>query len=156
MKRIAIVKDGHEGGFHINGTTGQVIQEGDLPEWGQGYVVAHLGERTGWYEQRLGQQLPDSIRSPEVIQVVDLEWSGLDPEGDEVHIEADNEYRMSKLAEILGLDLTDAESFESSPLLQKAIMSAQVDHTLSTHPTDEATLEEAEGKTFSEVQAANG
>lgn len=155
--RIAIIKAGHEGGIHIDALSGQVIQEGELPAWAEGYVVAALSERTGWYEKRLGIQLPEAIRKPEVILVDDLEWLGLDGEGDEVHIEASNDTRMECLAKHMGLDL-DAEGFEHSPLMQQAIARAEATHTYATHETDEATLEEAEGQTFGAIEkkAING
>ena len=153
-KRIAIVNGDLEGGFHINATDFQVIQEGpdSLPEWAQGVVVGLMGERNGWYEKRLGTQLPESVLKPEVLQFKDLEWLALDHNGDEVHIEADPEVRMANLATILGLDLTDAESFQNSDVIRNAVATAEIDATRFTQPTDEVTLAEAEGMSFAEAE----
>ena len=155
--RIAIIKDGHEGGIHIEALTGQVIQEGELPAWAEGYVVAALKERTGWYEQRLGANLPPHIYQPEVMKADDLEWLGLDAEGEEVHIEASLETRFENLATYMGLD-TSVEGYMDSPVLKNAVATAEIAHTYTTHPTEEATLAEVEGHTFGAVEkkAING
>lgn len=152
-KRIAIVHSGHEGGFFIDATTFQVIQEGDnLPEWAQGVVVGLMGERNAWYEKRLGQNLPQEIMKPQVMEFGDLEWLALDHNGDEVHIEADTEVRYNTLAKYIGLDLSDAESFMNSEVFRNAIARAEIDAGRLTKPTDEVTLAEAEGTTFEQVE----
>ena len=78
MNQIIIHKADQEGAFHIDALTGQITTPTDeRPEWAEGYAVALLGERTGWYEQRLGQQLPDNIRKPAMIDASDLGWIAL-------------------------------------------------------------------------------
>lgn len=145
---IAVMKDGHEGGIHID-IEGKVTTPTDeRPEWADGYAVALLGERIGWYEKRVGSQLPESMRRPEVLLADDVEWIGLDQEGAEVHIEANGDTRMTILAGLLEIDREDPSA---KSILDKAIARASVDETYSTQPTSEATLEEAEGKSFEEV-----
>lgn len=150
MNRIAIHKANHEGAFHIDALTGQVVTPvDDRPDWAEGFAVALLGERTGWYEQRLGQHLPDSIRKPEMIDASDLGWIGFDHEGSEVEIEADGDHRMDVLAGLLNID---REDFDGGALLENTLAEAEANHTYTTHPTDEATLEEVEGKSFEEIE----
>ncbi|UIY29207.1 hypothetical protein LZK73_21985 [Neorhizobium galegae] len=152
MNRIAIHKAGHEGAFHITALEGQIVTPFDeRPDWAEGYAVALLGERTGWYEQRLGKQLPDSIRKPEMIDVRDLGWIALDHEGSEVEIEADGDYRMDVLAGILNID---REDFDGERNFKDTLAEAEANHSYATHPADEATLEEVEGKSFAEVEKA--
>lgn len=155
MNRIAIHKANHEGAFHIDGLTGQVVTPVDeRPDWAEGFAVALLGERTGWYEQRLGQQLPESIRKPEMIDASDLGWIAFDHEGSEVEIEADADHRMDVLAGILNID---REDFDGEKTIGNVLAEAEAIHSYSTHPTEEATLAEVEGKSFEEVaKAAQG
>lgn len=155
-KLIAVHKEGQEGGLHIDAMTGQIATPpADRPDWADGYAVALLAERTGWYEQRLGTQLPDNIRAPELLQADDLGWIGVDAEGSEVEIEADHETRITILADLINIDRsTDA----GTKNFQNVLASAEVNHSYSTQPTDEATLEEAEGKSFEDTsrKAVNG
>ncbi|MCC5780514.1 hypothetical protein H7H48_15745 [Nitratireductor sp. B36] len=154
--RIAVHMEGQEGALHIDGLTGQIVTPNqERPEWADGYAVALLAERIGWYEQRLGHQLPEAIRKPQLLTAQDLGWIGVDAEGDEVEIEANAEHRMELLAGYLGIDRTD---FDQERNFAGAIAQADVDHTYVTQATDEATLEQVEGQGFSETQkkAING
>lgn len=150
--RIAVHKDGEEGAIHIDRLEGRVLTPADdRPEWADGLAAAMLAERVGWYERRLSSQLPEAVRSPDVIAFQDLGWVGVDAEGDEVELEADGEYRMEQLANMLGID---REDYEDEKNFKDAIASAEVDHTYKTQPTDEATLQDAEGQSFTEEQRA--
>lgn len=150
--RIAVTKSGHEGGIHIDALTGQIVTPPEQrPDWAEGYAVALLGERTGWYEKRLGEQLSESIRKPDMIDASDLGWVGVDAEGDEVEIEASHEFRMDVLSGLLNIDRQD---FDQERNFQNAIAQAELDHTYVTHATDEATLQEIEGTSFNEVAKA--
>jgi len=154
MNQIIIHKADQEGAFHIDALTGQITTPTDeRPEWAEGYAVALLSERTGWYEQRLGQQLPDNIRKPDMIDASDLGWIAFDHEGSEVEIEANTEYRMDTLAGILNID---REDYDGGLRLDSTVAEAEANHSYTTHPTDEATLEEVEGKGFEEVAKAIG
>lgn len=147
-KHIIVHKTGEEQAFIIDAFTGQIITPPqERPQWCEGYAAAMLAERTGWYEKRLGTHLPDGLRSPEVVNTADLSWIGVDEAGDEVEIEADATFRQQNLATILEMD-TSPEGFDA--LLDQHKVGAEVDFTYSTHPTDEQTLQEAQGATFAE------
>lgn len=149
MKNIIITKTGEEGAILVDRLEGKVITAADeRPEWADGLANAMLAERSGWYEKRLGKQLSAELARPETLAFEDLEWIGIDAEGDEVHLEADQDYRMDKLAEMMGID---REDFDGEKNFKNAIASAEANHTYTTQPTSEATLEEAEGKSFDEV-----
>ena len=144
--RIAIHKAGLEGAFHIDALDGRVVTPVDeRPDWAEGFAVALLGERWGWYEQRLGRNLPDSIRKPEMIDANDLGWIAFDHEGQEVEIEADSDHRMDILAGLLNVD---REDFDGEKNFQGSLAHAEATHSYATQPTSEATLEEAEGLSF--------
>lgn len=148
--RIAVHKEGEEGAIHIDAKEGRVLTQVDeRPEWANGLAAAMLAERVGWYERRLGAQLPEAVRSPELIAYQDLEWIGLDAEGDEVHLEADAEFRMNLLAGMMGVDRQD---YDDEKNFKNAVASTEVEHTYRTQPTDEATLQEAEGQQFTETE----
>lgn len=149
MKNIIITKTGEEGAILVDRLEGKVITAADeRPEWADGLANAMLAERSGWYEKRLGKQLSAELARPETLTFEDLEWIGIDAEGDEVHLEADQDYRMDKLAEMMGID---REDFDGEKNFKNAIASAEATHTYTTQPTSEATLEEAEGKSFDEA-----
>ncbi|MBO6814539.1 MAG: hypothetical protein JJ891_06750 [Rhizobiaceae bacterium] len=150
-KEVPVHKEGHEGVLMVDSLTGEVTTPTDQkPEWADGFAVALLAERTGYYESRLGTELSDELRSPEMFDADDLGWIGLDAEGDEVEIEASGEKRMTLLAEELGVDRENLDEDQFS----NATAEVEVDYSYITHPTDEATLSEAEGITFEEKQAA--
>lgn len=152
--RITVHMEGAEGAIHVDAKDGRILTPVDeRPEWAEGHAVALLGERVGWYEQRLCQPLPDNLRSPETVAYQDLGWIGVDAEGDEVEIEADADYRMTMLSNALGVD---REDYDDQKHFKNAIASAEVAHTYRDNQTDETTLAEAEGETFAEKKAATG
>ena len=153
---IPVHKSGDEGILTIDAMTGTITTPADeRPTWAEGLAVAMLGERTGFYEKRLGALLTEDLRSPEVLEYADLSWVGVDEEGDEVEVEASHEFRSVKLAELLGIDTTEA-GWDAT--MEGAVAEAEVTHTYATHPTDERSLAEAEGVTFGEAEkkAAQG
>lgn len=138
-----------EGGLLLDARTGQIVTPVDeRPEWADGYAVAQLAERNGWYEKRTGQQ----VEQPEFMIATDLAWIGVDAEGDEVEIEANAETRQTILATMLGIDLEDTEGTD----IKGTILSREVDDTYVSQPTSEATLGEIEGQSFEEKKAVNG
>lgn len=157
-KRIIVHKDGEEGAFHIDAMTGQVLTPtNELPIWANGFATALLSERVGWYEQRLGAQLPEGIRKPEALNVADLGFVAVDEAGDEVEIEASSEYRQRTLSVMLDID-TAADGW--ADFMKQFEVGAEVDASYSTAPTDEETLAEAEGSEMPKgeeaAKAANG
>lgn len=140
-KLIAVHKEGFEGGIHIDAQTGQVVTPADQqPEWSNGYAVALLAERTGWYEKQVGAFLPSNLLRPEILSANDLGWIGLDEAHDEVEIEADLDYRMEQLESLISTTTTLAEH--------------EMAHSYSTNPTSEETLEQAEGVQFEAIKTA--
>lgn len=104
--KVALVhKDGAEGALAIDAITGQVLpNQHDRPDWAEGLVAALLAERHGFYAKRLGSKYADEHAHPEAYQFADLGWVGVDAEGLEVELAADDEYRMDVLAKVLGAD----------------------------------------------------
>lgn len=155
-KRILIHKTGEEGAFHVDAMTGMILTPPEeRPDWAEGLATAMLAERVGFYERRMGTNIPEVLRAPDAIAYEDLSWVGVDQEGDEVEIEASHEHRSEVLAELLKID-TSVEGWEQ--LMQTAIAGAEVDYTYRTSPTDEATLAQAEPMNFSDAEkkAAEG
>lgn len=148
--RIIIHKADHEGALHIDARTGEILTRmAERPEWADGYAVALLAERTGWYEQRLGENLPERLYRPEILDAADLGWIAFDAEGEEVEIEADTDHRMDILADILNVDRSD---FDQGLRFERTLAEAEATHTYATQPTTEATLGEVEGVGFEEHQ----
>lgn len=104
---VGVHKRDAEGLLMIDAFTGKVISgQQDAPEWAEGLVLAMLSERHIFYSSRLGAEgYTADHRAPEVLAYEDLEWMALSPEtGDEVVIQADDEFRMEVLAGALGVD----------------------------------------------------
>lgn len=147
--RVMIHKNGEEGGFHIDAMTGAILTpSNERPDWADGLATAMLAERVGHYERALGHHLPETMRTPQAINYADLSWVGVDAEGDEVEIEASQDFRSEVISTILEID-TSVEGWEK--LMENAIAGHEADYTYMTQPTDEQTLAEAEGKDFSEA-----
>lgn len=153
-KHIIVHKTGEEGAMMIDSRTGSILTpSNERPMWADGYAAAMLGERVGWYEKRLGEHLPDKLRSPEVLNVVDLSWVAIDSDLNEVEIEHDPEFRQNLLSQIMEIG-TSAEDFDK--FLETYSVGVELEHTYQTHPVSEETLREAEGTSFQEVAVANG
>jgi hypothetical protein len=151
---IAVHMDGQVGAILIDMREGRVLTPADeRPEWAEGYATALLVERIGWYETRLGEHLPEDIRSPQLMSAQDLGWIAVDIEGDEVEVEASLEHRMDILAKFLGIDRDDAEQ---AAQFATRLATAEVEHTYATHPADGQTLEQVEGIKFQDFKQANG
>ncbi|GJE18739.1 hypothetical protein [Methylobacterium marchantiae] len=105
-ERTALVhKTDHEGVLIINALDGRITMPlMDRPEWADGYAVALLSERHGFYATRLGAQYADEHKFPEAFNVADLAWLVVNEDQDLVEIDADSEYRMDVLADAFGMD----------------------------------------------------
>lgn len=148
-KLIAVHKDGQEGGIHIDATGKVITKADDRPDWADGYAQALLDERKDFFTARLGAVGAESLLAADIMAADELGWLAVDAEGSEVEVEADGEYRMNLIAKAMGIDLTDIEQERN---FKTAIAQADVDHTYSTRPTEEATLAEVEGKGFQEAE----
>lgn len=151
--RILIHTEGQEGGFFIHGVTGQIIttdEDHEMPEWAEEAIVnANLQERRTWYTQRIGETAFVALGTPDALEYKDLGWIAVDQEGDLVEIDADVQWRSENLAELLNID-TDADAFDKT--IEGVTHEALIADDYRRNPTDEATLAEAEGKTFEEVE----
>lgn len=148
---IMVHKSDEEGAFIVDRKTGSVLTpSNEMPQWAEGLVSASLASRVGWYEQRLGAQLPEAIRSPSSIEHSDLDWVAVDEAGDYIDIEHNAEYRTGILGTLMGVDLEDFDNFEKN--LGAEITSRLVDYSYSENPAGEETLAEAEGQSFKDSQ----
>lgn len=139
---IMVHKTGAEGVIEIDNVTGVITTPlADRPEWADSLYVASFGERNAYWQSKLGvDNLPSDISAPEVYNFQDLEWYGADVNGIQTTQSADLEYRMDKLSEIVGMDLTDHELAG----LDTATIAKYEHNRMIAEPTDEITLREAE------------
>lgn len=143
---VVVHKTGDEGSIQIDSMTGQVLTEADQrPDWADGLFTAMTAERHGFYNQRLGPLYTDDMKSPETFLFEDLSWIGLDPEGDEVEIEADNEHRMSVLANKLDIDL---EAGDTDTKLNETMTEIEVQQAGPTEEEDIQLLDDATKESF--------
>lgn len=98
-----VSKDGEDGIITIDRANGNILTHLDeMPEWSNGLLLALNGERIGYYNGRLGdvpcvaEHLADQS-----VNFADLGWLARDDAGNESDIEADAEYRNTKLNEML-------------------------------------------------------
>ncbi|MBD9542233.1 hypothetical protein IB276_22570 [Ensifer sp. ENS04] len=151
--RILIHTAGQEGAFFIEALSGQVILDGptdELPEWAaEGLVNANPQERRTFYVSRIGEKAFTDMGTPEALEYKDLGWVAADHEGDLVEIDADHQWRLENLATLLEVD-TSVEGFDKG--IEGATVEAMVSETYRTSPTDEETLAEVEGVSFSDVE----
>lgn len=148
-KRTIVHKNDEEGAIHVDAMTGAILTPNEeRPDWTDGLATALLAERVGYYERSLGHHLPENMRTPDAMNYADLSWIGVDAEGDEVEIEASQDFRSEVLSTVLEID-TSAEGWEQ--LMANAVAGHESDYTYMSQPTDEETLAEAEGQTFSQA-----
>ncbi|MEW6121260.1 MAG: hypothetical protein AB1698_01505 [Pseudomonadota bacterium] len=145
--RVLVHKEGAEGAIHLDALTGQVVTSADdRPAWAEGLVVGLLTERHRFYESRLGAEgYTAEHRNPEAIILQDLGWVALDPEtGDEMEMNADTDYRMGVIAQVLGVD---RENFEDDAQLFGHVL-AEVEVAVNTEVSaDEARAMDDEMRT---------
>ncbi len=105
-KQVLVHKLNEEGALTLDPLTGQITTPLDeRPEWSDGLAVALFAERDKFYSSRLGDEFKAEHRHPEMIAFEDLSWLAAgEDEGEAVEIEANGEYRMEVVAEILGID----------------------------------------------------
>lgn len=130
-----------EGMLAIDAFTGQVVPgQEDRPDWADGLVLAQLGERTIWYASRLGPKYADEHKSPEVFAFEDLGWLALDMEtGEETVLQADDEFRMEVMAQVLGIDRSaDATGRVMNSLAEVEIANDRVREKAELDALDEA------------------
>lgn len=154
-------KDDEEGGCLIDAFSGQVLlNQPDRPAWSNGMACAIFGERHKFYTDRLGEKLYDEYhRTPEAYNALDLSWVGIDEEGREVEIEADHEYRLQVVQEVLAKAgiahySEEADAFVAGP---DARNTYEVEVSLDRERTPEelSALEETQRSFFMPITAAD-
>ncbi|MBK1871593.1 hypothetical protein [Taklimakanibacter albus] len=146
-KTLLIHKVGEEGTIEIDAMTGQLVTPvDDRPEWADKLAAASLAERIGWYEQRVGKtKAAEHLTTDGPIAFQDLTWVGLDDEQTEVEIEADNDFRMQCLGELLGIDL---EAAEKDADFGKVLADVSVAHQPQRTDAELAEMSEADKQGF--------
>jgi hypothetical protein len=163
-KLVHVHKQGEEGMLAIDAYTGQVILSDDTPEWAKdlGLVMAQLTERHVFYGKRLGDKYAQEHQSPEIMAYEDLGWLCLVDNGTanphEAIVQADDEFRMNVVAEVLGINRDADDQANAEPLGEDAsgwTMEQYSNQTRSQAELD--ALEASRIKKFEEdQQAAHG
>ncbi|RWP84768.1 MAG: hypothetical protein EOR11_20115 [Mesorhizobium sp.] len=121
-KTVHVHKQNEEGMLAIDAFTGQVIMDADTPEWAKdaGLVVAQLTERHVFYGKRLGDDYAASHQQPDILAFEDLGWLCLVDNGTaephEAIVQADAEFRMNVVAEVLGINRDADDATNAEPL----------------------------------------
>jgi hypothetical protein len=98
---VVVHNQGHEGAIVLDKLTGIIVTPNeDRPDWAGGLAVALLSEHRQFYTSRLGP----SYNTPDLFDIRDLGFIGVNEQGDEIEVSADYEFRMDYLAAALGLD----------------------------------------------------
>jgi hypothetical protein len=97
-------KEGEPGTLELAPSGRILTEQFDRPEWAGTAVLALLGQRNEFYQQRLGAELAEPLVSTNVINFLDLGFVALDENGDEIEMTADDEFRQNVLAAALGVD----------------------------------------------------
>lgn len=146
-----------EGALTIDTLTGQITTPlMDRPDWAQGLAVADLSERLGYYAQRLGNEFAQGHKTPQAIAYEDLDWMTVDEAGEVAEtIKADTEFRMTVIAEVLGMarpnDLSIPATVSNGRVLAEVEMSLDRERT----PAEIAAFQDAQREAF-EKQHATG
>lgn len=152
---VLIVKDGHEGGFTIDGRDGKVLLDGPndcLPDWAPtGATNADLHERRNWYINRIGaESMKETLGDGHILNVEDLKWYAFDGDTMEhVEVEADFSWRAEHLAKLLGLTPEGQTHDENIALFDKGLarepgaIEVEVANSYDAQPTDAELLDPA-------------
>lgn len=149
-KTLLVHKTNEEGGVEIDAFSGTIVTEGEhRPEWLEGRAVALIFERVKFYTDRVGPQLFDAAETPTAIAFEDLCWVGHDEDGEPQEFGADTDFRMDRIAELVGGERTD----EGLTFSEKADIRADVEVAMDQTRTEEETsvLLEAQDKGFEKV-----
>lgn len=107
-RHIIVHHADHEGGLLVDAFTGNLITPPlERPDWAEGLAQALLGERLEFYSKRLGKLFTDEMKLPTAIAFADLSWVAVNEQGLPEERAADDEHRMSIIAEITGVTRPD-------------------------------------------------
>lgn len=131
MNTITVHAKDQEGSIQIDAVTGIVkpaTEGAEYPEWADGLVCAMLAERVSYYfgndktAPRLDRaRFEQEIIGADLIAFEDLGWVAVDPEGEPLEVEANAEYRMDRIAGLLGIDRTGYEQFAKGSAFEAEI-----------------------------------
>lgn len=106
---LTVHRTDHEGVLQVSSLTGIITTPNDeRPDWAEGLTCALLAEHRGYYTARLGAASP-LASGGEMLNYEDLGWIGVDEDGHEVEIEANAEFRMNRIAEVIGVNRETGE-----------------------------------------------
>lgn len=141
---IPVHKLGEEGSLLVDRRTGVIVSPlMEHPDWAEGLAVALLEEHRRWYTLRAG-----SYQEPDILEMSDLGWIGIDPEtGDEAEIYASEDMRQERLAHLLHMD---PETGDIAGAL------AEVEHAFDQARTSEeaSAIEHSQEQDFGDVRKA--
>lgn len=106
-KLITVHKTGDEGTLQIDALQGKIVTPPDLqPDWASGLAVALTASRIEFYAKRLGGSGKhfEALKNLDVLEYSDLDWIGVDGEGEETMIDHDPEFRAEVIARVLGIN----------------------------------------------------
>lgn len=147
-------KKDHEGALTIDTLTGQITTPlMDRPEWAAGLAVADLAERLGFYASRLGDQFAQEHKTPQAIAFEDLGWLTVDEEGEAGAIEADMEFRMTVVAEVLGIDRPNDLSIPTTVANGRVLQEVELSLDRERTPEEIAAFQEAQREEFERTHA---
>ncbi len=150
-KVVPVHKQGEEGLLMIDAVSGWVIRgQEDRPAWSDGLITAILGERHIFYANRLGSAYTEDHKMPEVLAFEDLPWMALNMEtGEQLAYEADAEFRMDVVAEVLGINRSIEGDHDIKGNERTVVAEISYDNTRTGEQM--AAFTEAQGKHFEDV-----
>lgn len=106
----------HDGMLIVDRMTGVILTPlMERPDWCDGLAIAILQEHQHYWESRTG-----SYTQPQLFDMRDLSFIGMNSEQEEVEVSADPDYRMDILAERYGLDREEGDLGETVAELEFA------------------------------------
>ena len=144
LKTILVHRDGEEGAIQIDAHAGTVLDTHDAPDWAEGLVCALTASHLGHYKARLG----NGYEMPGVLNYADLDWVGIDEDGNPTELTADPEYRADRLASILHLetdiDKLDMTTAKTDTTVTEVLISMDVNRS----PEEIAAFEQSQKEGF--------
>jgi hypothetical protein len=129
---LMVHASGQPGAVVLDRLTGVILTPiMDRPDWADGLAVALLEEHRQFYTSRTGR-----YNEPELFELSDLGWVGVNERGEEIEVDAIAEYRMDILATTYGMDREDGDMGE-------ALAEAEIAMDHHRTPEEEGAMEQA-------------
>lgn len=155
-KTITVHKEGEEGSLEVDFDTGIITTQVDeRPDWAEGLSTALLAERSQFYTQRLGSKYGEEHARPSGIAYQDLGWIGAGEDGELMELDADTDYRMQIVADVLGIDREAGQSADA-PIFGKTLAEVEIETTGQHYSKTDAELliDEQTRQTFGQGEQA--